>query len=289
MKIQKKTSRIIIVAATALILVVIGIGILIFLKPKISTDNFQDNQAEENENDAEIMMNPMNIQLVISRYNEDLAWIKEEPFNRYPNIIYNKGVNSDFETNDKTLRVKSLNNVGRCDETYLNHVVHQYNHLAPITVFLPGSLNIQYKSDKAKRLIQEIEDHGDTVFIGKQINGGIQELYDFSLDTWQASDEKNRSINDESKLEPAFVRPFGKWYEIHFPDKNPDLYFYSYNGIIAISRRDIQGHPPSHYKKFLKQLQNASNPEAGHYVERSWVSIFHPYKNAKFLPDVLMQ
>ena len=230
------------------------------------------------------------IQLVISRYNEDLAWLDEAPFNHYPHIIYNKGNNTEFTTNDKTMAVIPLKNVGREGHTYLHHIIQNYSDekLAEITVFLTGSLNIPYKKTKSELLILEIEAHGDTVFIGKPING-IQELYDFSIDEWSSTDEKNKSINNESNLEPAFARPFGKWYEIHFPNNTPDLYFYSYNGIIAVSRRDIHGHPTSHYEKFLRQLQNTSNPEAGHYVERSWVSIFHPYENAKFLPDVLMQ
>ena len=34
-----------------------------------------------------------NIELVIARYNEDLNWLNEEPFNKYPYIVYNKGNN----------------------------------------------------------------------------------------------------------------------------------------------------------------------------------------------------
>jgi hypothetical protein len=219
------------------------------------------------------------IQLVISRYNEDLAWLYQPPFNRYPHIIYNKGINNNFFTSGKTMAVIPLKNVGRCDETYLNHIVNKYDELAEITVFLPGSLNISHKYIKALILLERLEAHQDTVFIGKNVTD-FSELYPFFLDEWCSTDEKNKSINPEYKLEPASIRPFGEWYKFHFPNLN--LYFVSYVGIFSVNRGDIQGHPISHYEKFLVQLQNSSNPEVGHYIERSWISIFHPFRNAKF-------
>ena len=33
--------------------------------------------------------------IVVSRYNEKLDWLKDEPFNKYSVIIYNKG-NDEF-------------------------------------------------------------------------------------------------------------------------------------------------------------------------------------------------
>jgi hypothetical protein len=33
-----------------------------------------------------------NQEIVIARYNENLNWINEEPFNRHPIIIYNKAI-----------------------------------------------------------------------------------------------------------------------------------------------------------------------------------------------------
>ena len=39
-----------------------------------------------------------NITIVISRYNEDLEWLNDEKYIRYPITIYNKGINDDFYT-----------------------------------------------------------------------------------------------------------------------------------------------------------------------------------------------
>ena len=38
-----------------------------------------------------------NTDIIVSRYNEDLNWTKEEPFNRFSYIVYNKGNNDNFE------------------------------------------------------------------------------------------------------------------------------------------------------------------------------------------------
>jgi hypothetical protein len=216
------------------------------------------------------------IELVIARYGEDLKWLNDSPFVQYQNIIYNKGMDDNFTTNEKTKRVVKLPNVGRCDETYLNHIVNHYSDLADITIFLPGSVDMSHKLSKAVSLIVNVEKHLDTVFIGQKYNNVREDLYDFQLDEWKASDAKNSQLNPETKLELATVRPFGKWYEKHF---QWDIQHVSYLGILGISKRDILNHPIDFYRNILTQLQNSSNPEVGHYVERSWEAIFHPFHN----------
>jgi hypothetical protein len=221
-----------------------------------------------------------NIEIIIARYNENLEWINSSPFNKYSNIIYNKGVNDNFKTNNFTKNIIKLKNVGRCDETYLNHIVTNYDNLANITIFLPGSLNIDIKNKKAKLLINEIEKHQDTVFIGSKFNNVRDDLYNFQLDEWIATDKENNKINPEAKLELAQIRPFGKWYDTYF---NCNISFVSYLGIIGISKRDILNHPKSYYERLLIQLQNSSNPEVGHYIERSWEAIFYKFHNPKYI------
>ena len=62
--------------------------------------------------------------IVVSRYNENLEWLKEFPFNLYPVIIYNKGTNDEFYKPDNLIKIVNIENVGRCDHTYLYHIVH---------------------------------------------------------------------------------------------------------------------------------------------------------------------
>lgn len=44
----------------------------------------------------------------------------------------------------------------------------------------------------------------------------------------------------------------------------------------AVSREHIHQHPKHWYEKLLAAVSNHSNPEDGHFLERSWVAVFHP-------------
>jgi hypothetical protein len=223
------------------------------------------------------------VQLVVARYNEDLKWINDEPFNKYKNIIYNKSDNSDFSLSSKTTDVVSLPNVGRCDHTYLYHIIKNYDNLADITVFLPGSANLENKKGKSSRLLNEIENRKQNVFLGSKYENVQEELYGFQLDSWKASDEKNSSLNPEKRLDAATIRPFGKWFSDKFNDLK--IEHVSYYGIFSVNKKEILQHPKSYYEDLIKDLETSSNPEAGHFFERSWAAVFHPMTETKFIED----
>jgi hypothetical protein len=73
---------------------------------------------------------PPQIELVVARYEEDLAWTHNIP----PEIrltIYNKGL-SPFP------HALPLPNHGREAHTYLHHITSRYATLAPLTIFCQG-------------------------------------------------------------------------------------------------------------------------------------------------------
>jgi hypothetical protein len=224
--------------------------------------------------------NTNNIELVVSRYNENLNWLNDNPFNDYPVICYNKGINDNFKIKNEHKIIK-LPNVGRCDHTYLYHIINNYDNLADITVFLPGSNNMPNKFNKSKKLIEEIEKYKNTVFIGDKYNNVRDDLYNFQIDNWSASYSDNKLINNENKLTHANVRPFGNWYKKHFKDIEIDcVSFYS---ILGIHKKHILQKPKKYYENLMKELEVSSNPEVGHYFERSWNAIFYPLTDAKFI------
>lgn len=224
--------------------------------------------------------NATEIELVISRYNEDLEWLKFRPFNKHKIIIYNKGVNSSFYKPPGS-RVVNLSNVGRCDHTYLYHIIHNYDNLADNTIFLPGSVDMPSKKRKAKKQVNEVEKYNNTVFIGYRHKGKVEdELYDFELSSWAASHGKNKELNPENKLLLSPIRPFGKWYKSKF---NHGVNHTSFWGILGINRKHIIQHPKSYYMELIKELETHSNPEVGHYFERSWNAVFYPLDGAKFM------
>lgn len=224
-----------------------------------------------------------NIQLVIARYNENLGWINDDPYSKYQNIIYNKSDNSDFSKSEKTKETVSLPNVGRCDHTYLYHIIRNYDNLANITVFLPGSVNMENKKGKSTRLLREIESNNQNVFLCSKYENVQKELYDFQLGGWKASDEKNSVLNPEMKLDNAKIRPFGKWFSDKFGDLK--IEYVSYYGIFSVNKKEILQHSKSYYEELIKDLETSSNPEAGHFFERSWAAVFHPMSETKFIPE----
>jgi hypothetical protein len=190
--------------------------------------------------------------------------------------VYNKGVNNKFEKyNVKS--IINLKNVGRCDHTYLYHIINNYDNLANITFFCPGSLNMYYKYYRGKLILDTVEKYKNSVIIADHFENVKKYLYDFKLDNWTASDNSNKLINNESELELAKIRPFGKWFENKFG--NLEIHYCSYQGIMAISKKHILQHSKEYYINIIKDLENTSNPEVGHYIERSWEAIFYPLTN----------
>ena len=100
-------------------------------------------------NENFITNDDLDINIIIARYNEDLKWTLEKPFDQFKYIVYNKGDNENFEKKN-VKEIISLENVGKCDHTYLYHIIENYNNLADINVFLPGSLDLKYKKKNSK-------------------------------------------------------------------------------------------------------------------------------------------
>lgn len=213
-----------------------------------------------------------NIELVVSRYNENLNWLSEQPFKNYSVIVYNKGVNEDFEKPEKLKAIINLPNVGRESHTYLHHIISHYDNLADVTVFLPGSCNLAYKKTRAKNVIENVEKNYNTYFIDK-IDNVYEKFKDFKMDDYKSSDQSNKQVNSETNLTMSKYRPFGVWYKTHFGDIKVSKT--SYFGIFAIHKRDIWKHSKEYYKELLDELSVSSNPEVGHYYERAWGVIFY--------------
>jgi len=231
-----------------LILILILIFVLIYLKRKVK------------------------VELVVARYNENLDWLNN---NEYPVIVYNKGNNNDF-VKKNVYQIVKLPNVGREFQSYLYHIIQNYYSLKEITIFLPGSVDLPHKMIKLEKILNEIKNNNKkTVVVCNHRRTNIKnELYDFTLNEWESTDAKNKELNQTNKLKLASIQPFGKWYTHHFNDvpttcENTNLIF-------AMSKEDILKKPRSYYKKLIKEIDDHSNPETGHYFERSVEAVFYP-------------
>jgi len=176
-----------------------------------------------------------NIEIVISRYNENLEWLKYKPYNKFSVIIYNKGTNNNFYKPPLLKKIINLPNVGVCDHTYLYHIINNYNNLAEITIFLPGScMNFIKKIITTNVINKTIENNNTVIYSNYVKNGIINYLYDFKLDNWNTSNSENKKLNNDSILRKCDITPFGNWYKKNF--NNLNINYITYFGIFSISK-----------------------------------------------------
>lgn len=154
----------------------------------------------------------------------------------------------------------------------IHHIIQHYDSLPDVTVFLPGSSPDVHKWLTVSAVIKTACQTGRSVLRGYPVDDVLSMFQDFQIDEWQATNLQNRSLNDEKRLLPSPERPFGKWYEKNF--QNVKAQTVVYHSIFALTRSDIQKHPVDRYKRLIAYLDHHSNPEAGHYMERSWAALF---------------
>jgi hypothetical protein len=230
----------------------------------------------------EAFQNEASLDLVVARYKEDIEWIKEYDngtFNRL--FIYNKS-DKPFEYKDgvATYTYMELPNVGVCDHTYLYHIINKYDDLADVTVFIPGSGSLDNKKLTIDFVVDKVKTTKNTVFkVAPFHNTTVGEgLYNFTLENWDVTSLENR--DSDGRLEPATIRPFGKWYETMFPGVK--VKFSVFGGIFAVSREHIQSRDKQFYESLIQQVNTHKFHEASHYIERSWTSIFTGVPESSF-------
>jgi len=238
--------------------------------------------ANEEEKVIESNPNPIPnetlIEVVVARYNESLNWTTEYPFNQFNYTVYNKGINDHF-VKTHVNKIITLPNVGRCDHTYLHHIVRNYDakSLAKVTIFLPGSINMAHKKPIARRMLMYILKTKKAAFFAQHSENIRNEFAGVTMDSYICKNPYNRAINPEVKCLPALIRPYSSWYDHHFGDRL--VKSYAYYGILSVDKRDIMQYKKIWFMKFLYGLARHSNPEAGHFTERSWAAIFYPMKH----------
>jgi hypothetical protein len=91
----------------------------------------------------------MNFNIVIAFYNTDnyINLLKE--FDRlivnYKAIIYNKS-NKEITIPNENCLLQNLNNIGREGETYLNHIINNYDNLSDYTLFIQDDTHNHIKN-----------------------------------------------------------------------------------------------------------------------------------------------
>ena len=221
----------------------------------------------------------MNSCLIISRFNEDISWLKK--YENFDIIIYNKGKelkNSSFKN------IYRLPNLGRESHTWLHHIVNNYDRLHEVNIFLQGKIDdlgcmaFQDPND----YILEIRKFGFSVS-----RYGLLGPFHWSDNIGIEKDKRYKKAWEDHKISRSEVgfRTFAKNL---FPEI-PILVSTSYGGCFAVTREVIKSNDLALYKYLLDILGKHQNPIEGHYMERLWCYLFTKNKPIyKSFLDVLI-
>lgn len=222
------------------------------------------------------------LQVVVARYAEPLDWLRAPVLRPlWPVVVvYNKG--ADDLAPDLVAGVAAVHrlpNVGRCDHTYLTHLVRglegQGNPpLADVTVFVPGCVDAEPRKTFAFhwalwRAYRNLQVDPVRALVWHDVEA---EFETFAMDEWGSSTPSNLARCPVRRLEPASPRPFGPWFRSVFPELagtgvRAPLHL---GGVVPAFRAGVRQTPLATYQRLLDQCAHHPNPEVGHYIERVW-------------------
>lgn len=228
---------------------------------------------------------PLTLDLVVSRFTEDLAWLPRLPLHVFSRIfVYNKG-DDDFEMpcEVKHFEVIKLPNVGKCDHSFLYHIMTRYYDLATSTVFLSGVCHQNEKWFNAMVTVLLASATHSSAFVTHEMSPNVRDaMFMLNFTTYESKDMKNREKLGTNALQPSVYRPFGIWYHKMFGDVQ--IKHVAYFGIFAASREHIHQRSIDSYVELYTCVNTHPNPEVGHYLERSWLAVFHPVPSQCICP-----
>lgn len=193
--------------------------------------------------------------IVVARYNEDISWLPQgDPYVK----VYNKGTPLDRG------QVHALPNIGRESHTYLTYIVENYDSLPDIVFFTQGS-----------------PDHtgGLSVEQFTNIRGVCSENYHVTKGPYYTfdSDGHLRDSVHYGNLYPCELN-FYDWFTKYISsdvDPRGDITWYM-GATFSVKSERIRTRSKDYYVELLHQFpKDHSNPEVGHYFERSWYYMFN--------------
>ena len=185
--------------------------------------------------------------LVVARYREDLWWLERVPAER--KFIYNKGTPLPGTI--------PLPNVGREAETFLHHIVQQYEDLADCTTFVQGN-----PLDHAPTFLSVRPDPA-----GLLSHASGAQFLDVNGYVLGGPWHGRPGIDGKTRPTPV-AQLYRQLYE-----SPPPPYFYFYCGAqFTVPRSLIQRHPRAFYQRAL--TISRQDDELAYAFEAVWLWIF---------------
>lgn len=186
----------------------------------------------------------MRREIVVARYREDLIWT--EPFQSQC-TIYDK---SELPVGPADFyRVILRSNTGREAETYLYHIINQYDRLADTTFFVQGNPLPHLEPKRLEQLLRLRYDR--FTWIGQH---------------WAVEDEHGYPSFPDSRI--------GELYHLIFRHPPPLLFTFVAGACFAVPRDVVLARPRDFYERALQICQSEFPEVWPWYIERFWDRIF---------------
>ena len=240
------------------------------------------------------MNNRCKIQLVVSRYNENLDWLCA--INDIDILIYNKGktdidyIKTSLNKANTNCDIIKLENIGKEGHTYISHIINNYNNLYDYTIFVQGFPfdhlpNIYLKINLYKMNVNNIkfEYISDKILECDFLGRATRVCESGSSNYLPIIDIYNYLFKNKLHIETKKNNPF----ELQKYTKGP-IFEFSPGAQFIVSKKTIINRPISFYKKILNIFNDPIkiydgikytkiNPIEGYIIERLWKYIMTPY------------
>lgn len=174
------------------------------------------------------------VEIVISRYNEDISWV--EPYINNC-TIYNKGENLDYPN-------ISLPNIGREQHTLFYHIYSNYDNLPNYLIFLQGNPFNHFH----KRILKYIDAFLDPI---KRSAIKIEDPDFIPFTNWIKTMYLTEENVGECNMYEMYTRIFGS-------EPNFEQFEYAPCGQFCISKKRIKKRNKTFYKNILKMFDDKS-------------------------------
>ena len=233
--------------------------------------------------------------IVIARYNEDLDWVF--PY-RDCVIVYNKGLD-DMSNFPKAIKLK---NQGREGDTYLHHMLNNYDNLSDRITFLQGEalthndtilfgldnyekmsdfqplglIWLEYKNIPPKTILNKyktVTDYGVEYLVIK-INSNLDYIEDYYFFDIGIINVKNGYFKDY-ECESDIIAHFLERCKIDIK-KQRDSINYSWSALFSLKKERIRMYKPDMYKRIKEQLvfTHEQAGSDGYVLEKLWMYFF---------------
>lgn len=208
----------------------------------------------------------MSVQMVVAKYNEDIAWVKETGLEY---VVYDKGPKP-------VAGALVLENIGREAHTYLTHILQNWDNLASHTAFVQGD---PFDHLEQERRVEPWE-------LADMIASCVQKKVPFRGFAWfrlqcdglgrphSLADPENKGRwagwGKDIPVEKTFLELF---------DATPPKQYIARaaTGLFCVSARRIQTRPQAFYAHALRLIEDDPHDaeNTGHAFERLWQLIFN--------------